>query len=90
MEVQFFNLPIIAKATNYFSINKRLGEGGSRPGYKETALIANGQEIAVKRLSRSSGQGLSKFENEVALIAKLQHWNLVKLLDAASKERRKC
>ncbi|GKV19859.1 hypothetical protein SLEP1_g30064 [Rubroshorea leprosula] len=78
LELPFFEFVVISKATNDFSSVRKLGEGGFGPVYKGT--LPDGREIAVKRLSRSSGQGLVEFKNEVALTAKLQHRNLVKLL----------
>ncbi|CAN1281434.1 G-type lectin S-receptor-like serine/threonine-protein kinase At4g27290 [Linum perenne] len=56
----------------------KLGEGGYGPVY--VGVMVDGQEIAVKRLSSFSGQGIKEFKNEVLLISKLQHRNLVKLL----------
>ncbi|KAL8046476.1 hypothetical protein ABFX02_08G179700 [Erythranthe guttata] len=64
--------------TENFSIDNKLGEGGFGPVYK--GLLEDGQEVAVKRLSRTSLQGVHEFKNEVNCIAKLQHRNLVKLL----------
>ncbi|KAL4619322.1 hypothetical protein ACB092_06G070600 [Castanea dentata] len=78
IEVPFFSLATIVTATNNFSTDNKLGEGGFGLVYKGT--LTDGHEIAVKRLSRSSIQGLNEFKNEVILIAKLQHRNLVRLL----------
>ncbi|KAJ7946214.1 Cysteine rich receptor like kinase [Quillaja saponaria] len=77
-EMQHFNLSTIQAATNNFSDENKLGEGGFGPVYK--GKLISGQEIAVKRLSFSSRQGLEEFKNEVMLVVKLQHKNLVRLL----------
>ncbi|KAL2327901.1 hypothetical protein Fmac_021328 [Flemingia macrophylla] len=78
LDIPLFDLPTIATATNHFSLKNKIGEGGFGPVYR--GILVNRQEIAVKTLSISSRQGLTEFVNEVKLIAKLQHRNLVKLL----------
>uniref|UniRef100_A0A6N2NBM0 Receptor-like serine/threonine-protein kinase n=1 Tax=Salix viminalis TaxID=40686 RepID=A0A6N2NBM0_SALVM len=78
MDLPIFDMKTIIKATENFSIDRKLGEGGFGTVYKGN--LNEGQEIAVKRLSQNSGQGMREFKNEVILIAKLQHRNLVKLL----------
>ncbi|KAL6333637.1 hypothetical protein AAG906_028822 [Vitis piasezkii] len=73
-ELQFFDLNTIAAATNNFSSKNELGCGGFGSVYK--GQLSNGQEIAVKKLSKDSGQGKEESKNEATLIAKLQHVNL--------------
>ncbi|XP_059661600.1 G-type lectin S-receptor-like serine/threonine-protein kinase SD1-1 isoform X4 [Cornus florida] len=78
IELPVFDLHTLANATKNFSCTNMIGEGGFGPVYK--GKLTTGQEIAVKRLSNNSGQGLQEFKNEVMLISKLQHRNLVRLL----------
>ncbi|KAG5225973.1 cysteine-rich receptor protein [Salix suchowensis] len=73
-----YSLAEIGKATDQFIFENKLGEGGFGPVYK--GVLPGGQEIAVKKLSKSSTQGFDEFKNEVMLTAKLQHVNLVKVL----------
>ncbi|RDX98472.1 Cysteine-rich receptor-like protein kinase 25, partial [Mucuna pruriens] len=77
----------IRQSTNNFSEISKLGEGGFGPVYKGN--LEDGTEIAVKRLSKTSGQGLEEFKNEVIFIAKLQHRNLVRLLGCCIEENEK-
>ncbi|PQM39057.1 cysteine-rich receptor-like protein kinase 25 [Prunus yedoensis var. nudiflora] len=79
-----FDLHTIEAATENFSDQNKLGEGGFGEG-----TLPDGLQIAVKRLSRGSGQGAEEFKNEVVLIAKLQHRNLVRLLGFCSEREEK-
>ncbi|CAL2253399.1 unnamed protein product [Prunus armeniaca] len=87
MGLPLLNFTTLAKATNDFSSSNKLGEGGFGPVYK--GILIGGKEIAVKRLSKDSGQGLREFKNEAMLIAGLQHRNLVKLLGCCIQEDEK-
>ncbi|XP_012570125.1 cysteine-rich receptor-like protein kinase 26 isoform X2 [Cicer arietinum] len=73
-----FNFDTVRIATRDFSDSNTLGQGGF--GVVYMGKLPNGQKIAVKRLSIDSAQGDVEFKNEVNLVAKLQHRNLVRLL----------
>lgn len=76
-ELNIFSFNQVVAVTNDFCEENKLGKGGFGPVYKGNLL---NQEVAIKRLSKKSEQGIEEFMNELKLIAKLQHTNLVRLL----------
>ncbi|CAL4915895.1 unnamed protein product [Urochloa decumbens] len=85
-EFSVFDFEQVLEATNHFSEENKLGQGGFGTVYK--GQFRDGLQIAVKRLASHSGQGFTEFKNEVQLIAKLQHRNLVRLLGCCSQEEK--
>ncbi|KAI3502250.1 hypothetical protein L1887_30282 [Cichorium endivia] len=84
IDVPFIEFKTILSATDNFSLANKLGQGGFGPVYK--GVLRGVGEVAVKRLASQSGQGLKEFKNEVVLIGKLQHRNLVRLLGYSMKD----
>uniref|UniRef100_A0A0A0LX67 non-specific serine/threonine protein kinase n=1 Tax=Cucumis sativus TaxID=3659 RepID=A0A0A0LX67_CUCSA len=82
-----FDFDTIRTATDGFSEANQLGRGGFGAVYK--GRLPDGQYVAVKRLFQSSKQGDDEFKNEIVLVAKLQHRNLVQLLGFCIKQNEK-
>ncbi|GLT98039.1 hypothetical protein SLE2022_155660 [Rubroshorea leprosula] len=74
-----FSYDELAKATKNFADEEKLGEGGFGAVYKGF-LRDSGTDVAVKRVSRGSKQGIKEYESEVKIISRLRHKNLVKLI----------
>ncbi|KAL9234143.1 hypothetical protein vseg_009045 [Gypsophila vaccaria] len=72
-----FDFNLIKTATSNFSLENKIGQGGFGVVYK--GALTDGKSVAVKRLSKASGQGTREFKAEACLAAKLKHKNLVKL-----------
>ncbi|KAK3431749.1 hypothetical protein EUGRSUZ_E03664 [Eucalyptus grandis] len=83
LKLTVFSFDNILLATNKFSTTSKLRQGGFGSVYK--GKMNDGKEVAVKRLSSSSAQGVQEFENEIVLISKLQHRNLVKLIGCCNE-----
>ncbi|CAL5003059.1 unnamed protein product [Urochloa decumbens] len=86
VEPEQLNLAVLKNATNNFSEENKLGEGGFGEVFKGT--LQDGEEIAVKRLSQNSSQGFQELKNELVLAAKLEHRNMVRLLGVSLKEEK--
>ncbi|CAN6353307.1 unnamed protein product [Urochloa humidicola] len=81
------DLSTLREATDNFSESNKLGEGGFGAVYK--GVLSRGQEIAVKRLSLGSRQGIQELKTELALVAKIQHRNLVRIKGVCLEEHEK-
>ncbi|XP_057950095.1 cysteine-rich receptor-like protein kinase 2 [Malania oleifera] len=73
-----FKFSVIEKATEHFANANKLGQGGFGTVYK--GALADGREIAVKRLFFNNKHRAQNFYNEINIISSVQHNNLVRLL----------
>ncbi|XP_010273739.1 PREDICTED: L-type lectin-domain containing receptor kinase IX.1-like [Nelumbo nucifera] len=69
----------LARATDNFAEDQKLGEGGFGGVYKGVLSYLN-LDIAVKRVSQKSKQGIKEYVSEVKIISRLRHKNLVQLV----------
>uniref|UniRef100_A0A5B7B263 non-specific serine/threonine protein kinase n=1 Tax=Davidia involucrata TaxID=16924 RepID=A0A5B7B263_DAVIN len=74
-----FSYAELAHATNNFSEEEKLGEGGFGGVYRGFCRESNSY-VAIKRVSRGSKQGLKEYASEVKIISRLRHRNLVQLI----------
>ncbi|XP_028799162.1 cold-responsive protein kinase 1-like isoform X2 [Neltuma alba] len=74
----------LMSATNNYSEENKLGEGGFGVVHKGT--LKNGKVVAVKKLTLNHSKRMEEdFESEVKLISNVHHRNLVRLLGYCSK-----
>ncbi|XP_023735457.1 L-type lectin-domain containing receptor kinase IX.1 [Lactuca sativa] len=70
----------LSKATDGFSEERKLGEGGFGGVYKGVLLSGVNSLVAVKRVASGSKQGKKEYVSEVKIISRLRHRNLVQLI----------
>ncbi|XP_015694667.2 cysteine-rich receptor-like protein kinase 6 [Oryza brachyantha] len=85
LDSMLIDISTLRAATGDFAESNKLGEGGFGAVYK--GVLPDGYEIAVKRLSKSSTQGVEELKNELALVAKLKHKNLVSLVGVCLEQQ---
>ncbi|XBJ15355.1 hypothetical protein VPH35_007266 [Triticum aestivum] len=81
------DLSTLRVATNDFGEGTMLGKGGF--GMVHKGVLPDGKQIAVKRLCKSSKQGIGELKSELVLVAKLRHRNLVSLIGVCLEEQEK-
>ncbi|KAI6681313.1 hypothetical protein NL676_035194 [Syzygium grande] len=76
--IAFFEYKLLEKASNSFSDSNVLGEGGFGRVYK--ARLDDNKHVAIKKLDCGIQDATREFENEVDLLSKMQHPNMISLL----------
>uniref|UniRef100_A0A9I9DQD2 Protein kinase domain-containing protein n=1 Tax=Cucumis melo TaxID=3656 RepID=A0A9I9DQD2_CUCME len=74
-----FSQKLLVMATNNFSNERKLGQGGFGAVYRGNIQDLD-LNIAVKKISRGSRQGRKEYITEVKIISRLRHRNLVQLI----------
>ncbi|KAF8040286.1 hypothetical protein BT93_B2502 [Corymbia citriodora subsp. variegata] len=85
-EVPIFNSAELEEATNNFAASNELGDGGFGTVYY--GKLCDGREVAVKRLYERNYRRVKQFMNEVEILTRLQHKNLVSLYGCTSRHSR--
>ncbi|XP_060191857.1 proline-rich receptor-like protein kinase PERK8 [Lycium barbarum] len=83
----WFTYEELSEATNGFSSDSVLGEGGFGCVYK--GVLSDGREVAVKQLKSGSGQGEREFRAEVEIISRVHHRHLVSLVGYCISEQQR-
>ena len=83
----FFTYEELVEATNGFSVQNLLGEGGFGSVYK--GYLPDGREVAVKQLKIGGGQGEREFKAEVEIISRIHHRHLVSLVGYCISENQR-
>ncbi|CAN6214361.1 unnamed protein product [Urochloa humidicola] len=85
VDSMLIGISTLRAATGDFAESNKLGEGEFGAVYK--GVLPDGDEIAVKRVSKSSSQEVNELKNELALLAKLKHKNLVSLVGVCLEQQ---
>eukprot|EP00258_Populus_trichocarpa_P015951 XP_006373478.2 proline-rich receptor-like protein kinase PERK8 isoform X2 [Populus trichocarpa] len=83
----WFTYEELVQATNGFSAQNRLGEGGFGCVYK--GVLVDGREVAVKQLKIGGSQGEREFRAEVEIISRVHHRHLVSLVGYCISEHQR-
>nr|XP_034594759.1 probable leucine-rich repeat receptor-like protein kinase At5g49770 [Setaria viridis] len=75
---RFFSFDELKTCTNNFEENNEIGSGGYGKVYK--GILADGTGVAIKRAEYGSKQGSFEFKNEIELLSRVHHKNLVSLI----------